>query len=286
MLVCVGDLVEELLVRLRADPVRGGDRDARAARVRGGSASNVAAITAELGERPRFVGQVGDDHVGHTLVEDLRRRGVAVHAGFQGGTGVIVTMIGRGGRSRLIDRGASRRLSVIDPSVLDEATQLYLAGSAFTDDPFATAVDQLLGEAADRRVPVSIGGPSVSDLESLGPEAFLALCAAVRPAHVVLNRAEHTALGLAPHEPIDGAGVTVVTNGRRPTLVLDRHDAASVEVAPVDDLLDRTGVGDGFLAGFLRSRRAGADAVAATHAAHRVAASVLRRLGPTTGSEG
>jgi sugar/nucleoside kinase (ribokinase family) len=285
VLVCVGDLLEEVLVRLRADPVRGGDRNVRAARVRGGSASNVAALSAELGGRPRFVGQVGDDHVGHTLVEDLRRRGVAVHASFAGGTGVIVTMVGRGGRSRLIDRGASRRLSFIEPECLDEASQLYIAGSAFTEDPFASAIDQLLGEAAQARVPVTIGGPSVTDLESLGSDGFLALCEAVEPAHVVLNRAEHSALGLSPRQAIDGATTTIVTNGRRPTLVIDGNEARAVEVPPVDDLLDRTGVGDGFLAGFLRSRASGADPVAASHAGHRTAAKVLRHLGPTTGDD-
>lgn len=245
----------------------------------------MAAITAELGGYPRFAGQVGDDHVGHTLVEDLRRRGVAVHASFAGGTGVIVTMIGRGGRSRLIDRGASRRQTFIEPEVLDEASQLFVAGSAFTEDPYASAIDQLLGEATDTRVPITIGGPSVTDLESMGSEGFLALCTAVEPRHVVLNRAEHSALGLNPHQPIPGAATTIVTNGRRPTLVLEADVARSVEVPPLDDVHDRTGVGDGFLAGFLRSRASGADAVAAAHAGHRVAARVLAHLGPTTGAE-
>lgn len=285
MLVCVGDLLEEVLVRLRTDPVRGGDTNVRAARVRGGSAANVAAITAELGGHPRFVGQVGDDHVGHTLAEDLRRRGVAVHATFAGGTGVIVTMVGTGGRSRLVDRGASRRLSSIGRDCLDDADQLYLAGSAFTEDPFASAIDRLLGEAAELAVPVTIGGPSVSELDALGAEAFLALSRALGPAHVVVNRAEHSALGLSPRQAVPGARVTVVTNGRRPTLVIEGDTARSVEVPPVDGVLDRTGVGDGFLAGFLRSRRTGADAVAAAHAGHRVAARVLGRLGPTAGTE-
>lgn len=282
MLVCVGDLVEEVLVRLRRDPVRGGDTRVRAARVRGGSAANVAAIHAEQGGSARFVGQVGDDHVGRTLVDDLGRRGVEVRAGHAGGTGVIVTLIGAGGRSRLIDRGASRRQSTIEESVLDDAAQLYLAASAVTDDPLASAVDRLLGEATERRVPVTLAGPSLAELADFGSEPFRELCRALRPAHVVVNRAEHEALELRPRDPVDGAGVTVITNGRRPTLVVTRDGAIAVEVAPVDDVRDRTGVGDGFIAGFLRSRGTGADPVAAAHAGHRVAAAVLRRFGPTS----
>jgi sugar/nucleoside kinase (ribokinase family) len=282
VLVSVGDLAEEILVRLRADPVRGGDATVRSARIRGASAANVAALDAELGGSPRFVGQVGDDHVGHALVNDLRRRGVDVRARHAGSTGVIVTMIGKGGRSRLIDRGASRRLAMIDPAVLDDADQLYLAASAFTDEPLAGAVDRLLGEAADRQVPVTIGGPSSADLDSLGAVAFLQLCATLEPGHVVMNRIDHTALGLGARERVPGASVTVVTNGPRPSLVMEGDSVRPVEVPPVDDIIDRTGVGDGFLAGFLASRRHGADPVSAAHAGHRAAAKVLLQLGPTT----
>lgn len=282
MLVCVGDLVEEVLVHLRGDPQRGSDVAVRAARVRGGSAANVAAITAEQGSAVRFVGQVGDDHVGRTLTEDLARRGVDPSVSFAGGTGVIITMIGRGGRSRMIDRGASRRLSRLDPACLDGAEQLYLAASAVTDDPLATAVDRLLGEATERRVPVTLSGPTLAELESFGADPFLELCRALEPEHVLLNRAEHHALELRSRDGIEGAGTTVVTNGRRPTLVIDRTGASSVEVPPIDDVLDRTGVGDGFIAGFLRSRRSGADPASAAHAGHRVSASVLRNFGPTS----
>ncbi|MEM7140639.1 MAG: carbohydrate kinase family protein [Actinomycetota bacterium] len=284
MLVCVGDLVEEVLVRLRADPVRGGDRHVRAARVRGGAAANVAAISSEQGRPSRFVGQVGDDHVGETLLEDLDRRGVSLHVERAGGTGVIVTMIGRGGRSRLIDRGASRRLGRLDPACLDGASQVFLAATAMTDDPFASAADALLGEVTDRGIPATLGGPTTSELDDFGAEPFLALCRTLRPAHVILARDEHTALGLRPRAGIDGAEVTVVTNGKKPTMVVAGADVDSVEVPPVDDVVDRTGVGDGFVAGFLASRDRGGDHVAATHAGHRTAAKVLRSFGPTTGT--
>ena len=47
MLLTVGDLLEEILIQLRSPPRQGVDSTVRSARVRGGSAANVAAIDAE-----------------------------------------------------------------------------------------------------------------------------------------------------------------------------------------------------------------------------------------------
>ena len=285
MLLAIGDLLEEILIRLDAAPVRGVASSVRSARVRGGSAANVAAIDAEIGGTPRFVGQVGDDALGYALVDDLSSRAVDVRGAHLGSTGVIVTTVGQGARTRLIDRGASRGPARLDPGTLDGVAQIYIAASAFTEDPLATAVDQLLAEIRDRRIPLVLGGPSAADLGLFGAEAFHELVRTARPDAVVLNRFEHRSLGLHPRAALGGAGATIITAGARPTLVLTSNgDADSVPVPPIDTLRDRTGAGDAFLAGFLSSRRTGADPVSATHAGHRIAARVLRNLGPTTKS--
>ncbi len=230
------------------------------------------------------MGQVGEDAIGSVLAEDLRHRGVETFIRHAGGTGVIVTTVGGGVRSRLIDRGASRRLTQVAPTVLDDVDQLYLAASAFTEDPLASAVDRLLAEVRAARIPVVIGGPGTADLDLLGVEPFLELIAAVGPDAVVLNRSEHASLGIAPREGLPGATATVITAGPRPTLVIESdRQAESVAVPPVEHTRDRTGVGDGFLTGFMASRRTGADAVAASHAGHRIAAKVIANLGPTVG---
>jgi 2-dehydro-3-deoxygluconokinase len=62
----------------------------------------------------------------------------------------------------------------------------------------------------------------------------------------------------------------------------DRGLSREVSVHRVDAIRDRTGAGDGFTAGYLEARRAGADPVTAVEVGHRVAALVLRSLGPTT----
>lgn len=283
MLVCVGDLLENVLVVLPSVPSGGFDNRVRSARVRGGSAANVAALDAEGGGRTRFVGQIGDDTLGRTLAEDLERRGVELVVHAEGATGVVLTLIGRNGRTLLTDRGTSRHLFAIEPSVLDNATQIYLAASAFVADPMATAVDRLLGDSRSRRLDLFIGGPSEADLSDFGPAAFKEFVAIAGPKAVILNREEHQELGLADQECFAGAETTIVTDHSQPTRVLRTSGGSeTVEVPPVTQIRDRTGVGDGFIAGFLASVRAGADPVSATHAGHRTAARVLAQLGPTT----
>lgn len=283
MLVCVGDLLENILVVLPSVPSGGFENKVRSARVRGGSAANVAALDAEQGGTPRFVGQIGDDTLGRTLAEDLERRGVELVVHAEGATGVILTLIGRTGRTLLTDRGTARHLFAIEPSVLDKASQIYLAASAFVADPMATAVDRLLGEARGKRLDLFIGGPSQADIQDFGAAAFLELVAIARPAAVILNRTEHQELELADQECFAGATTTIVTDHSQPTRILRANGTTeTVDVPPVAQIRDRTGVGDGFIAGYLASIRAGADPVAATYAGHRSAARVLAQLGPTT----
>jgi len=284
MLLTIGDLVEEILIQLSSEPRRGADTLVRSARLRGGSGANVAAIVAEGEGEVRYLGQTGDDTIGHVLADDLRRRGVEARISHLGGTGVTVTTAGKGGRSRLVDRGASSRITVIDTATLDGIDHVFVPASVFAADPLASAMDPLLALIRERRIPITLGAPGSADLDEIGGDAFRELVNTIEPDAVIVNRAEHAALGCDVRERLYGARVTIVTAGARPTLVLGPSGAESVPVTPVPAIRDRTGVGDGFAAGFVMSRRTGADGVAATHAGHRVAARVLAHLGPTTGS--
>lgn len=169
---------------------------------------------------------------------------------------------------------------VIDVPPGDLLARLAEAGDAVGEvvfvDPTGGLLEIVVGDApAVGQLAVTVGEARPDGT----PVSFT-----LEPAHVVMNRADHTALGLGARERIPGASVTVVTNGPRPSLVMVGDSVRPVEVPPVDDIIDRTGVGDGFLAGFLASRRNAADPVSAAHAGHRAAAKVLRQLGPTTES--
>jgi sugar/nucleoside kinase (ribokinase family) len=283
MLCTVGDLLEDVVVWLRADPPRGTDTPARIFRRRGGSAANVAALAASAGGRARFVGQVGDDHTGEDLVAQLAAVGVDACVSRNGQTGCIVVLVDAAGeRTMLTDRGASTQLAVAPVGVLDGVRVLHVPGYSLTVEPLATAALALIGEAVERQVPVTVDASSVAVLREYGVAEFLGLVAQIRPQVFFCNRSESAALGLALRSPAPGASLTVVKSGARPTLLVEPGGAvASIPVPPVEHVVDTTGAGDAFVAGYLLALQAGQDAAVCVRAAHLLASRVLASPGAT-----
>ncbi len=286
MLLTVGDLVEELVVELTDDLRRGATAEVRTVRVRGGSAANVAAITCERGGAARFVGLVGADAIGRALVADLADRGVDVAVKPHGVTGATLNLIQDGYRTVLVDRGVAASLAAIDTALLAGTRQVFVPARSLMADPMAECVQQMLSDAAERRVPATIGGFSAEEVAIYGAEAFLFLMETLRPDAIILTARDHEALGLGPRQPVGGAATTVVRHPRQTVIVAIEGDGqisfSAVPVVAPPVVVDRTGAEDGFIAGYLMSRATGAGGRAAVDAGHRVAAMVLSRLGPTT----
>jgi sugar/nucleoside kinase (ribokinase family) len=285
MLCTIGDLVEDVVVWLPADPVRGTDTAARIFRRRGGSAANVAALAALAGGKARFVGQVGDDATGAQLVAGLQACGVDTQVSCSGSTGTIVVLVdAEGERTMLTDRGASTQLASAPNSVLDDVRILHVPAYSLTTQPLADVTYGLIGEAVERGIAVTIDASSVTELRDYGIAEFLALIEQLRPQVFFCNRAESKVLGLNLRSPAPGAGCTVVKSGARPTLVVapDGH-AVSIPVPPVENLVDTTGAGDAFAAGYLLAMSAGQDMRTCVAAAHLLASRVLRSPGASLG---
>ena len=220
----------------------------------GGSAANTAVGLARLGLKVGFIGKVAEDREGKLLLKDFEDEGVDTH-------GIIVSKQGRSGNVMgYVDKKGDRALYV-DPGVNDsleyeeidlqcaESTQFLHLTSFVADTPFHAQI-ALLKHLSDVKISFDPGElyarrglttlkpmieksfvmfPNENEVKLLTGKNY------ERGAEVLLNA---------------GASIVVVTLGRRGCYVTDGKETHLVEPYKVA-VVDTTGAGDAFCAGFL-----------------------------------
>ena len=287
VLVCIGDLVEDVVVWSGGTPRAGTDNPARIQRVRGGAASNVAVFASSLGPSVRFVGRVGDDLVGEALVRDLVVAGVDPKVQRQGRTGTIVILVDASGeRTMFPDRAAAAELADVPDSWISGAAAYHLSAYSLTG-PSWPVLRRAAEIARAEGAILTIDAASVALIDSVGPAAFRALIRTLQPTYVFANGVEAGVGSL--RELVDPNTTVVVKNGRDPTEIhAAGNKSATVRPAPVDDVRDTTGAGDAFAAGFLAAVLDNAEPVEAVEAGHSLASRALTQPGAilTTAEQG
>jgi sugar/nucleoside kinase (ribokinase family) len=257
-LLVVGDLVDDISVRPLDDVTAASDTDAEIRMRPGGSAGNVAAWLGHLGADVAFCGRVGEDAVDrHTRA--LADCGVKPYLTGDPDrtTATIVLQLDRGGeRTMFVDRGANRGLVAED--VPDEAwsdvTWLHLTGYSFFDPDTRPVATGLLAEARRRNVRVSVDPSSVAFLRASGVEEFLGWIDGVDLIVPNLDEARALVGTTGPQIDLDLLATrfphVVVTLGSMGAAYLAGAERVQV-TAPRVEVVDTTGAGDAFAAGFL-----------------------------------
>jgi sugar/nucleoside kinase (ribokinase family) len=272
--VTLGDLLLDVVVRLEAPHATDDDVPAAIALVPGGQAANVAAWACWLGADARLIARRTDDAAGRLIAGELEQRGVELAGPFVSGerTGSVVALVAPDGtRTLASDRGAAGELGPgdVDAGMLASADVLHIAGyTVLRQAGHAAAL--LLARAARRygaRVTVDLS--TAHGIAELGRDEMRRRVAALAPDVVFANEAEAEAFG----EPL---GVTwVVKRGALGSAVVHDGECVGHEGIHVEGVLDTTGAGDAFAAGFLLER----DPLAAAQRGQAAAARCITRVG-------
>src|SRR5437764_71907 len=230
--------------------------------VSGGSAGNTAAGVAALGGRAGFIGQVAPDQLGEFYRHDLTAAGVefitpAADVGSPTARSMIL-VTPDGHRTMNTFLGAAQHLpkSALNEAQIRSSAILYLEGYLWDPETPRYAMLRAIEVArqAGRKVAFTLSDTFCVDRHRDG---FNALLDERRVDILFANQAEIEALAGVPH--LESAVAAV--KGKVSTLVVTRSEdgalgicvghGASVPAAPIGQLVDTTGAGDLFAAGFL-----------------------------------
>lgn len=255
----------------------------------GGSAANTIAGLASLGGRGAFVGKVRDDQLGAVFGHDIRAAGVhfetapATTGAATATSLVLVTPDAE--RTMQTYLGACVELGPDDIETDDIAAAAVTYLEGYLWDPPA-AKEAFLKAAAvaheqGREVALSLSDPFCVDRHR---DDFRELV----DGHVdILFANEDEVISLYETSDFDAAlqavrgecKIAALTRSAKGSVVLAGDEVHVIDAEPVGELVDTTGAGDAYAAGFLAGYTAGRDFAAAARMGNIAAAEVIQHMG-------
>ena len=257
----------------------------------GGSAANTVAGLASLGSRAAFIGRVRDDQLGAVYRHDLRAAGVQFDTppatdGMPSGR-CLVVVTPDAERTLNTYLGASSELgeAEVDPELIASAAVTYLEGYLWDSPAAQVAYRVAAGHAHDAGQRVAL---TLSDLFAVERhrETFLEL---VEHSVDILFANEAEIRALYQTDDFDTAlahvtghcEVAALTRGEKGSVIIRGEEVHAVDAHPIPGgkLVDTTGAGDLYAAGFLHGFTRGYDLERCGRLGALAAAEVISHLG-------
>ncbi len=267
-----GDVFDDVVV-VPSHPIRPDTDTISSIRTRaGGSAANAATWLASLGASVDFVGMVG---AGDSTRHAAQLPGVTAHLIEHPTlpTGTIVVIVEGETRTMLTEIGANAALTAdeVTDGLLDAAALIHFTGYSLFGSPYrAAAIARLFERARGRGVLVSVDPGSSGFITDFGPERFLDaidgaafLFPNLDEGRLLTGLDDPLAIALSLAQRFETVALTLDAEG----VIVAQRGIGVERIASVPaTIVDPTGAGDAFAAGFLAEWVRSGDAVAAARA--------------------
>ncbi len=272
----------------RADALT--DASVDALETSGGSGANTIAGVASFGGRGAYIGKVADDRLGKVFKDDMETIGVPFDTiPLTNGPATarsIIFVTPDGKRSMNTFLGASVEFSPSDVSraAVEAGGILYLEGYLFDKEAAKAAFVHAaeIAHAAGRKVSLTLSDSFCVDRHR---DSFRQL---IRTQVDLLFANEEELLSLYETRDFDAAveqlradtGVAAITRSEKGSVVIGDGDPIAVPAEPVEAVVDTTGAGDQYAAGFLFGIARGLPLATCAKLGHIAAAEVISHYGP------
>ena len=255
----------------------------------GGSAANTICGVASLGGRAAFIGKVSDDDLGAVFGHDLRAVGVAFRPGAPDAlpTGrciIVVTPDAERTMHTYLGVGSLLHPGDIDAATVAAGRVLYMEGYLY-DRPeakqaFRTAAT--IAHAHGREVSLTLSDSFCVDRHRVDFRSLVAdeVDILFGNSDEIMALYEVTDLDEAVDAVRLDCKLAVITTGAAGCLVVTTDEVVRAPAVPVDQVLDTTGAGDLFAAGFLFGYTRGLPLVECAQVGAIAAAEVISHVGP------
>ena len=224
----------------------------------GGAGGNVASWLAVLGNDVTMVGRIGNDAAGSAITAEFDALGISygdivkedLH------TGVVVCLVDPSGeRTMLADNGANAGLAISDLPALDGVDAIYLTGYAPLAPLSREGVLEMVRTINSREIPIIFDPATVGGMQGVPVEEILSWCALMDA--VIMNEEEAIYLsGLSDLESalnffVELTPRAIIKRGSAGAIGLERGGQIISVAATTSTVVDTTGAGDAFAAGFI-----------------------------------
>lgn len=255
----------------------------------GGSAANTAAGIASFGGRAGFVGRVADDEFGRIFAHDIKSIGVAFNgqpfAGSDPTSRALILVTPDGERTMNTYLGISTHFdnAALDTDLIANSAVLYLEGYLFDRDEakaaFHTACDT--AKKNNRKVALTLSDGFCVDRHR---DAFLTF---IKSGIDILFANEAEIKSLYQTESFETAAaqaktnvaIAVLTRSAKGSIIWADGNETKVEAEPITKVIDTTGAGDLYAAGFLFGLTHGHDMATCGKLASLAAAEIISHPG-------
>ena len=225
----------------------------------GGAAANVASWLASHQTPAFLVARVGDDAAGRSVLAELDSFGVQHTTSVIKGasTGVVIVIVGRDGeRTMFPDSGANSGLSLADVPELKKFSAVYISGYSLINQASRSGVLEIMTAAKSAGLPIIFDPATVGVLMEVGIAKVTEWISMVDA--LILNEEEAQFIS-GKANPVEAAGdllkqvsTVVIKRGSNGALGQSRNrDLIQIAAHPTT-VVNTTGAGDAFAAGFIQ----------------------------------